>query len=253
MASNYTVKTHISYAIACFNKIDNVYKILYVRRRTSYYLALIFTTKYNTKYLSKLEHYINNLPFLEKQDLLTLSFNDLWNKYFNFYSHYSYMYDNQNLNQTLQKTEVQRRYEFLYNSNITATYLKMLANSSSKPLPFSLPKGRKNGNENPLDAAIREFEEETNFKKEDYKLMMHIKPYTDSFIDCNVRYTTIIYFAESTQMPSLKLMNIVQSSEVSEIKYLAKKELEIFEQDHLLELHDKLKRKYLNNSRHVAV
>lgn len=250
---NSVYNTCISYAIACFKPPEQKepYKILYVQRRTSYYFHLIFFTKYNTKYLSKLQEYINNLPMLEKQDILTLSEDDIFNKYFNYYSWYTKLYIDDTKCDKIRlhkfKEDFTTRYKFLFHSNFTDTFLKLLSNSTNTPLPFSLPKGRKNLNETNLDAAIREFQEETMFKKEDYKLLTHIKPYIDSYIDNCTRYTTIIYFAESKKEPKLDATNIIQSSEVSCIRYLSKLELQSLQQPQLSQLHDKLKRKYLNN------
>lgn len=252
---NSIYNTYVSYAVACFKHADQKepYRILYVQRRTSYYFQLVFLTKYNTKYLSKLQEYVNNLPLSEKQDILTLSEDDLFNKYFNYYAWYTKLYIDDTKADTTRlskfREEFSIRYRFLFHSSFTETFLKLLSNANNPPLPFSLPKGRKNMNESNLDAAIREFQEETMFKKEDYKLLTNIKPYVDSYIDNHTRYTTIIYFAESTKEPKLDSTNIIQSSEVSCIRYLSKPELETLQQPQLSKLHDKLKRKYLNNQK----
>ena len=52
-----------------------------------------------------------------------------------------------------------------------------------------------NKNESPINAAIREFYEETNIKKNKYKLLYNINPITHIFSDDNITYKYVYYIA----------------------------------------------------------
>jgi 8-oxo-dGTP pyrophosphatase MutT (NUDIX family) len=52
-----------------------------------------------------------------------------------------------------------------------------------------------NKNESPINAAIREFYEETNIKKNKYKLLYDINPITHIFSDDNITYKYVYYIA----------------------------------------------------------
>ena len=87
---------------------------------------------------------------------------------------------------------------------------------------WGFPKGRRNKNESNQDCAVREFEEESGFKKGEYTLLEGIKPLVEELIGTNgVRYKHIYYVAYATddKVPSLDESNVHQKTEVGDIGY----------------------------------
>jgi len=93
--------------------------------------------------------------------------------------------------------------------------------SCIKEPPWGFPKGKKNGyNEDPLDCAIREFEEETNIKiLSDMKVIQDI-PFTENFKGSNGKaYATHYYLAElpdQREPTPYKTPNCIRKSTISE-------------------------------------
>lgn len=88
--------------------------------------------------------------------------------------------------------------------------------------PWEFPKGRRNLMEQDLDCAKREFEEETNFNKNEYHVL-DLKPMSEIFMGNNgMNYQYVYYIAESlkTGKPSIG-NNIHQKTEISDIKWLS--------------------------------
>lgn len=88
---------------------------------------------------------------------------------------------------------------------------------------WGFPKGRRNKNEDNLECAIREFQEESGFKKSDIALVDGIEPLVEDFIGTNgVRYKHIYYIATATnnRMPKVDKNDFVQNSEVGAIEYV---------------------------------
>ena len=70
---------------------------------------------------------------------------------------------------------------------------------------WGFPKGRKDKKEKDKNAAIREFREETQFKKEDYNLL-NISPLEEKSIGTdNISYERHYYVAQIKNNKSIKL------------------------------------------------
>jgi 8-oxo-dGTP pyrophosphatase MutT (NUDIX family) len=115
----------------------------------------------------------------------------------------------------------------------------LIHNSSNNGLLYEIPKGRKtNKEETNLDCAIREFYEETGISYKNYTIDMTIKPIKQCFTSNNVTYHNIYYVANTTSQEPIKLKfnTKIQISEIDEILWLCKNEINVID-----------KRKLLNN------
>ena len=88
---------------------------------------------------------------------------------------------------------------------------------------WGFPKGRRNINENNKNCAIREFCEETNLDKNDFKINNNIYPMSEIFVGSNnVRYKHIYYIAESNNIEiDISDKNIFQKNEISKIGWFS--------------------------------
>ena len=91
---------------------------------------------------------------------------------------------------------------------------------------WEFPKGRRNLKESDLDCAIREFNEETNFKNKDYELI-DLNPTVEKFIGTNgVRYQHTYYIAQSTSeiKPTINCKNYNQTCEIGNMGWFSYKD-----------------------------
>lgn len=89
---------------------------------------------------------------------------------------------------------------------------------------WGFPKGRRNKNEDNLECGIREFQEESGFKKIDISLVDGIEPLVEDFIGTNgIRYKHIYYIATATnnRIPIVDKNDFIQNSEVGAIEYVS--------------------------------
>ena len=87
---------------------------------------------------------------------------------------------------------------------------------------MGFPKGRRNLRESDKDCAMREFQEESGYKKEDYNILDDEEPIEELFSGTNnIRYKHIYYLGESLREIDLKIDkdNFNQVSEISKIKW----------------------------------
>ena len=82
---------------------------------------------------------------------------------------------------------------------------------------WGFPKGRRNNLEKDLDCAIREFEEETGYKRGSIKLIENIIPYEEIFVGSNYKnYKHKYYIA---YMNDIVDTTKYQRSEISDMKW----------------------------------
>ena len=118
-----------------------------------------------------------------------------------------------------------QKFESLNNDNeseLTLDYYVSNVNPLWKSPEWGFPKGRRNKIESNIECAIREFEEETCFSKDDYVLLEGIKPLTEELIGTDaIHYRHIYYVAYATndKIPTIDTNNIHQTSEIGDIGY----------------------------------
>ena len=117
--------------------------------------------------------------------------------------------------------------------------INMIKNTKFRgTLLWEIPKGRKvNNKESDIDCAIREVEEETGIKKEDYKIIPNIKKKV-SYISNNVKYVFIYFIGiiNNTFMKRRASANIYQRQsllkdirEISDIGWFNMQYIKLFD------------------------
>lgn len=96
---------------------------------------------------------------------------------------------------------------------------------------YEIPKGRKIKSESSLDAAIREFQEETNISRKSYNII-NIRPHIVTFYDAGQKYQYVYYiaFADSLKL-SISFKNKEQIKEVASIHQFNLEELKSFDKN----------------------
>ena len=149
----------------------------------------------------------------EKTKLINMSFNDIWND----------MWLNKKSSMFLnEKTKAEDKFKKLDIKKIITGSCP----SGVSDTDFGIPKGRKMKNETFLACAIREFQEETGYTKNEINVL-DIPPLVETFYGTNtVAYRHVYFIAEilTTREPVINKNNILQIGEIKNIKWFTFKE-----------------------------
>ena len=168
----------ISYGIIAFTMRENQPYFLLYQRRDSYeymdFLRGIWNTDHDVKNLFSL------MSMEERQRIRDYTFKELWDDL--WVTHTTPIYKDM--------ARCEKKYQ-----SIKERIPKLLNTTSTNIIepPWGFPKGRKNSNEKHLDAAVREFTEETNISITDYQLF-DAHPVIERFVGSNNKYYNTVYF-----------------------------------------------------------
>jgi len=87
---------------------------------------------------------------------------------------------------------------------------------------WEFPKGRRLNRENNMRCAIREFEEETDLRSDEYVILENVIPISEEYVGSNgVRYKHVYYFAiyKGDRELSINLDKYEQFSEIGDIQW----------------------------------
>ena len=223
---HYSKFTKVSAGIICLNYYEGEYRVLVVKKKTSYAFEHFIKTIHKKKKNNELIKCFKNMTFDEKYALSTFNndyilfklfsdFNpskkskinviDNFNKYFTTYYPYNLIYN-------------------------------LLNTTSSLPLEYDLPRGRINDGEKLLETAMREFREETTLTKKQYRLFPRFKC-MNIISDNNITYEYHYFLAllEDTNnkinrnnVNYINFYNRKQSEELNELRWLTLNELKFY-------------------------
>lgn len=143
--------------------------------------------------LNNLEHVqvlINEMTISEKNDILTLSFEELYRRLTKP--------SKQHIN--VRNDESKKKFESLRNgltvSGEIITLQIMIDYSDSQWInnEWEFPKGRKNYKEKDLDCAKREFQEETGISSTNLQIINNVMPFEEIFIGSNQKCYKNVYY-----------------------------------------------------------
>lgn len=195
---------------------NNVYpkiKFLMIQRKdTMGYIDLIRGKYYskNNNNKERIQVCINEITFNEKNNLLTQSFDTIWNNM--WINHDSRCYKN-------EYESAKRKFEQL-------DIKQLLDNSRTLYYhnEIGFAKGRRNNREQNIICAEREFKEETGFSKLNYDFINNYPTIQEEFIGTNnVKYRHTYYLVKmksGTQPPKININDKIQTGEVSNIGWL---------------------------------
>ena len=121
------------------------------------------------------------------------------------------------------KFEKLKKKVILHNKTYSLNKLINKIPKFKKDTSWGFPKGRKMKNEINLHCAMREFEEETNYKRYDYKILNDII-LKETIVGVNgITYQHYYYLAEdlSNNEPYLDEKNLNQITEIKDIKFFS--------------------------------
>jgi len=247
------MKIKKSFGIACIRKKQQI-EILLIKKPVTYHYCEFISGHYyknDDKHILKL---FNNMTYYEKMDILTLKFHIMWFRLHRVNPEPNIFQGNYSMcKQYIQK---KNKFEttFLHDGGLRLK--RLIGNSNNIDTLWEAPKGKKNTGELDIDTAIREFYEETLIEKDKYKLLLHIKPYIETYSDFNITYQSIIYFAEAIGdwEPNISFNNNLQTREVACIKWCALENIKYLgiektALNRLIKMFKKIKEKYKNSQK----
>jgi len=215
-----------SYGVIIFKKINDTNKILMINRKDSLCYIDLLRGKYSLNNYIYIQILIDKCSITEKQRLLNEDFDNLWKKLWLIDKIDDKFIDDYNKGE--KKFKKLKEGYILNEEKISLE--KLINNSKTNFISpeWEFPKGRRNPNETNKNCAIREFIEETNYRKEDFELIINVIPFSENYTGENkIRYRHIYYVGKLLNYDKNIIIdknNLNQSLEISDIKWLNKEE-----------------------------
>ncbi len=244
-----------SYGLICC-RMHPIYgiQLVLVKKPMTYHFCEFISGHYRKNDEIHLKKLFNNMTFHEKLDILSMKFNLMWYRVYKTNPDQLFM---QGIGSFLSKQYMRRKtkFEASFLHDGGARLKKLMDDTTNAETIWEVPKGRRQeqSGEEYINAAIREFTEETNIQPTQYSLLLHIPPYIETYSDFGTTYQNIYYYATAIGdwTPAIKFSNGMQISEVSSIGWcslLDIKNMKLEKNTHrrLMTLFKKISKKYKN-------
>lgn len=195
-----------SYGLLCKNQNNQI--VFVQRKQTVEYIEIICGNYLDNEMLKVFVYRLTNK---EKKELVSKNFTTLWNDLWEYHTNKLY--------NTTQKRKFENNIGLIKRMILEANK----TNYTKIHPDITLPKGRKNNKETPLEASIREFIEETGIKYTDftvYKNHYIIEKFTGTN---DKKYSTQYFFATMKRFYNNKQL-MCDRKEISNVLFLTKQE-----------------------------
>ena len=201
---------------ATSNLVDDKYKFLMIQRKDTLGFIEFLRGKYkefDTKYIIRL---LEMMTICEVDKLKKFTFDELWD----------ILWFNRNMNHYKNEFEDSKKKFYRLKNSEENNLDSLISNANIVYLEkdWGFPKGRRNIRESDYDCALREFQEETGYSRDDYSVLKNIAPIEEIFYGSNgIRYKHIYYIGQSNKDVELKIdpENLHQCTEISKVGWLS--------------------------------
>jgi 8-oxo-dGTP pyrophosphatase MutT (NUDIX family) len=178
-------------------------QFLLIRRKDSLRFVDFVRGKYDITDTDYLKQMLGNMTHSERDFLRTTTFEDLWKRVWGSASIRNYKIDydmSKSRFETLQTTLTEDGKTLLQHLIDTTT-------SHWEHPEWGFPKGRRNSRESDIECAIREFEEETGLRRDQFKIVQNMEPLCETFYgDNHVHYCHKYYLAQAPSTLSIEML-----------------------------------------------
>ena len=204
-----------SIGIIAFRYNNNKREYLMIRRKDSLGFVDFMRGKYPLNNKSYIMNIINEMTIDEKNKLLTMSFEDLWNYLWG--NNIGIQYRGE---EKISQEKIKTLKEGVYFNKEKYTLERLINESNTiwtEP-EWGYPKGRRNYQEKDLNCAIREFEEETGYLRNNLQIIQNVIPFEEIFTGSNYKsYKHRYYIAFLNNHDDIN--DEYQKSEVSKVEW----------------------------------
>lgn len=247
------MKVKKSYGIAlCRRSADpngvNDVEILLVKKRYTYQFLEFVFGRYKKNDTRRLMYLFNNMTYAEKVCILNMKFSEMWYKiWLNdpektcFYG-YKQIKDGKIMQKTPKRESLEKemgsyfkkknKFEACFMMDAGKRLLDMVNVSSNSETPWDIPKGHKYPAEKDLNAAKREFEEETGVDPKNYTILWDVDPITITYksADGNIyKYYYYLANAENSWDTKISFKRYSQVVEVECVKWVSMKDIKFLQ------------------------
>lgn len=197
-----------SFGILCYRITpENNYEYLLVQRKDSLGYVDLLRGKFSENNEYQLRNIISEITTKEKDYIFNNSYKDLWNKLWNRISE-TYEIKNEDKFNNIKKNK-----KYLFDELCIW----------SEP-EWGFPKGRREKKEKELDTAIREFQEETGYSRDDIQLIKNLNAFEEIFTGSNLKSYKHKYFLAKINYDSSLNDENYQKSEIGSMKWFSYEE-----------------------------
>ena len=222
----------ISYGIILFRQSNKGLQYLMIRRKDSFGYIDIIRGKYTPHNIPQIQRSIDEMSLEEKHRLMNEPYENLWKMLWgdNGIQHRGegsslakkFEALKNELKNELVKNELKNELDLdLPTSTISVNLEYLIQNSKTEwqETEWEFPKGHRNFQEKDVETALREFEEETGYLKENITIIDNIIPYEEIFIGSNHKSYKHKYYVAYLNTDTIQSMQNYQKTEVSKIEW----------------------------------
>jgi len=207
-----------SIGIIAFRIKNNKIEYLLIRRKDSLSFVDFLRGKYQLNNKNYILNLISRMTNEEWVKLLNNDFNDLWNYLWGDSVGIQYRSEEKISCEKMRSLKVG-----VYNkTNYTLDSLIQECQNSNEEIyedpEWGFPKGRRNYQEKDLTCALREFEEETGYSKNNLYIIQNLLPFEEIFTGSNYKSYKHKYFLAYVDN-NIKSIRNFQKSEVSKVEW----------------------------------
>jgi len=213
-----------SYGLIIFKKDKKDIKLLMINKKDSLCYVDFIKGRYDINDNNYIQILINKFSNEEKENILKSDFNTLWKQLW-------LIKDIKKDKEYIKsKTKFYKLKNGYYNENlklkINLDYFVNRSKTNYISSEWEFPKGKKQINEKIINCAIRECEEETNYNKNDYNIIINIEKFNELYYGENkVKYLHIYYLAELSNFDKdISIITKSQKQEVKSVEWLNKED-----------------------------
>jgi 8-oxo-dGTP pyrophosphatase MutT (NUDIX family) len=214
----------ISYGIILFRQSNEGLQYLMIRRKDSFGYIDIIRGKYTPYNIPQIQRSIDEMSLEEKYRLLNEPYENLWKM----------LWGDNGIQHRGEGTSLAKKFELLKNgvkneldlesiistTSVNLEYLIQNSKTEWQETEWEFPKGHRNFQEKDVETALREFEEETGYSKDNITIIDNIIPYEEIFIGSNHKsYKHKYYVAYLNTDTDMDTLQNYQKSEVSKIEW----------------------------------
>ena len=220
----------ISYGIILFRQSNKGLQYLMIRRKDSFGYIDIIRGKYTPHNIPQIQRSIDEMSLEEKQRLINEPYENLWKM----------LWGDNGIQHRGEGTSLAKKFEALKNevknelkneldlesttsttsTSVNLEYLIQNSKTAWQETEWEFPKGHRNFQEKDVETALREFEEETGYSKDNITIIDNIIPYEEIFIGSNHKsYKHKYYVAYLNTDTDTDTLQNYQKSEVSKIEW----------------------------------